>query len=58
MAVQLPTFTLDMSLNWEYFEETFNSYAVLMGYRKVDALKRTKELAVLKYSLPKEIKLV
>ncbi|KAK2143550.1 hypothetical protein LSH36_832g00017 [Paralvinella palmiformis] len=62
MAVQLPTFTLylsgDMSLNWEYFEETFNPYAVLMGYRTVDAPEPTKELAALKFALTKETRLV
>jgi len=58
VAVQLPTFKLylsgDIFLNWEYFDEKFNSYAVLMGYRTVDAPEPTKELAALKYALPKE----
>jgi len=44
--------------NWEYFEETFNSYAVLIGYRTVDAPEPTIELAALKYALPKETRLV
>jgi len=48
----------NMSLNWEYFEETFNSYAVLMGYGRVDVPEPTKELAKLKCVLQKETRLV
>ena len=47
-----------MSLNWEYFEEMFNSYAVLVGYRTVDSLEPTNEFTALKYDLPKESRLV
>ena len=61
MAAQLPTFTLDlrgdMSLNWEHFEDTFNSYAVLMGYRTVDVAEATKKLAALTYALTKATRL-
>jgi len=49
---------LDISLNWEYFEQTFNSYALLTGYSTVDAPEPTKKLAALKYALPKETRLV
>jgi len=41
-----------------YFEEFVNLYAVLMGYRTVDATELATELAALKYALPKEIRLV
>ena len=59
MARQLPNFTLelhgDMKTNWEYFCETFESYVTLMGYRP----KHTaKEMAALKYALPKEARAV
>ena len=59
MASQLPNFTLelrgDMKANWEYFCETFESYVTLMGYRpKYTA----KEMAALKYALPKEARAV
>ena len=58
---QLPTFTLelkgDLKANWEYFEETFSSYVTLMGYRSGDK-DPVRELAALKYSLPKEARLV
>ncbi|KAK2144519.1 hypothetical protein LSH36_749g01065 [Paralvinella palmiformis] len=47
MGAQLPTFTFDlsgdMSLNWEYFDEMINSYAVLMGYRTVDVPEPTNQ---------------
>ena len=59
MASQLPNFTLelhgDMKANWDYFCETFESYVTLMGYRP----KHTaKEMAALKYALPKEARAV
>ena len=60
----LPTFTLetkgDMANNWDFFEETFNSYATLMGYRDSEdsSTAKAKELAALKYALPKEARLV
>ena len=59
MASQLPNFTLelhgDMEANWDYFCETFESYVTLMGYRP----KHTaKEMAALKYALPKEARAV
>ncbi len=64
---QLPTFTLDiqwdMKSNWEYFLETFDVYATLMGYRGTDkdgkcVGSREKELAVLQFALPKEARTV
>jgi hypothetical protein len=62
MAASLPTFTLDlcgdMKSSWEYFNETFNSYATLMGYRNRDAAEPPKELAALTYSLPKDVRIV
>ena len=64
MAVQLPTFTLDltgdMSLNWDYFQDTFASYATLMGYRKngATANDKARELAALVYSLPIDTRIV
>ena len=59
LASQLPNFTLelhgDMKANWENFCETFESYVTLMGYRpKYTA----KEMAALKYALPKEARVV
>ncbi len=60
---QLPTFTLDirgdMKSNWEYFLETFDAYATLMGYRDTDEDGNRvgsceKELAALQFALPKE----
>ena len=59
MAGQLPNFTLelhgDMKANWEYFCETFESYVTLMGYRPTQPVK---EMAALKYALPKEARAV
>ena len=44
-----------MKASWEYFCETFESYVTLMGYRpKYTA----KEMAALKYALPKEARAV
>ena len=65
---QLPTFSLelkgDMKANWEHFYETFESYTTLMGYRDTDRDGKkvpgnsAKELAALKYCLPKEARTV
>ena len=59
MASQLPNFTLElhgnMKANWGYVCETFESYVTLMGFRpKYTA----KEMAALKYALPKEARAV
>ena len=55
----LPNFSLelhgDMKLNWEHFCETFEAYVTLMGYRPGSP---AKELAALKYALPKETRTV
>lgn len=60
-STSLPNFTLetqgDMKTNWEDFSETFESYVTLMGYRS-GTKDPAKELAALKYSLPKEARLV
>ena len=45
-------------MNWEYFEEKLNSYAVLLGFRIFDEHKPTRELAALKYALLKKTRLV
>ena len=64
MAAQmvLPNFTLethgDMKSNWDFFLETFESYAALMGYRNEDSKDPIRELAALTYALPKETRLV
>ncbi len=52
-----------MKSNWEYFLETFDAYATLMGYRDTDNDGKRigsceKELAALQFALPKEARTV
>ena len=59
MALQLPNFTLelhgDVTANWEYFCETFESYVTLLGYRPTQP---AREMAALTNALPKEARAV
>ena len=58
----LPTLKLellgDMKTNWEFFCDTFEAYVTLMGYRTGTSKEPAKEIAALKYALPKEARLV